>query len=123
MKQGKSLAQTTVNTRRQFLKQAGAASAVLSTLGSPLLGQKAVRPAAPKKTVRVGFVGVGAELTAIKQELPGSNRVEISQDEAELYLYLYLALVWGVLGSPHIALGFHRWEGHEHPRGEQAPDA
>ena len=50
-----------MNTRRQFLKQAGAASAVLSTLGTPLLGQEAARPAAPKKTVRLGFVGVGSK--------------------------------------------------------------
>lgn len=41
-----------------------------------------------------------AELTAIKQELPGVNRVVISQDEAEFHLYPYLALVWGVMGSP-----------------------
>ena len=41
-----------------------------------------------------------AELTAIKQELPGSDRVVISQDEAEFHLYPYLALVWGVMGSP-----------------------
>ena len=50
-----------LNTRRHFLKQAGAASAVLSTLGTPLLGQEAAQPATPKKTVRVGFVGVGSK--------------------------------------------------------------
>ena len=48
-----------MNTRRQFLKQAGAASAVLSTLRTPFLGQEAARPAASKKPVRVRFVGVG----------------------------------------------------------------
>ena len=53
--------QPTLNTRRQFLKQAGAASAVLSTLGTSLLGQEAARPAAPIKTLRIGFVGVGSK--------------------------------------------------------------
>ena len=41
-----------LNTRRQFLKQAGAASAVLTTLGTPLLGQEAARTAAAMKAGR-----------------------------------------------------------------------
>ena len=52
---------TPVNTRRQFLKQAGTAGAALSTLGTPLLGQEAARPVAPKKNLCVGFVGVGVK--------------------------------------------------------------
>ena len=47
-----------MNTRRHFLKQAGSASAAL---GTPLLGQEAARPAAPKQTLRLGFVGVGVK--------------------------------------------------------------
>ena len=50
-----------LNTRRHFLKQAGAASAVLTTLGATLVGQEAARPAAPKKTLHVGFVGIGVK--------------------------------------------------------------
>ena len=50
-----------LNTRRQFLKQAGAASAVITALGTPLLGQEVAQPAAPKKAVRLGFVGVGSK--------------------------------------------------------------
>lgn len=42
------------------------------------------------------------ELTAIKHDLPGSDRVVISQDEAEFHLYPCLALVWGVMGSPQL---------------------
>ena len=41
-----------------------------------------------------------AELAAIKQDLPASERVVISQDEAEFHLYPYLALIWGLIGSP-----------------------
>jgi len=41
-----------------------------------------------------------AELAAIKQGLPTSERVVISQDEAEFHLYPYLALIWGLIGSP-----------------------
>lgn len=40
-----------------------------------------------------------AELIAIKESLSTSERVVISQDEAEFHLYPYLALVWGVVGS------------------------
>ena len=50
-----------MNTRRQLLKQAGAASDGLATLGSPLLGQEAARSVAPKKILRLGFVGVGSK--------------------------------------------------------------
>ena len=48
-----------MNTRRQFLTQAGAASAVLSTLGATLPGQETARPAASKKTLCLGYVGLG----------------------------------------------------------------
>lgn len=41
-----------------------------------------------------------AELADIKEGLPTSKRVVISQDESEFHLYPYLALIWGVVGSP-----------------------
>ena len=41
-----------------------------------------------------------AELAAIKEGLPATDRVVISQDEAEFHLFPYLVLVWGVVGSP-----------------------
>jgi transposase len=40
-----------------------------------------------------------AELQAIKQGLPDSDQVVISQDEAEFHLFPYLVLIWGVVGS------------------------
>jgi transposase len=40
------------------------------------------------------------ELAAIKGALPTSNRIVISQDEAEFHLFPYLVLVWGLVGSP-----------------------
>ena len=46
-----------LNTRRQFLKQTAAAGAVLSPLGTPLPAHET----APKKTLRLGFVGVGVK--------------------------------------------------------------
>ena len=66
-----------MNTRRHFLKQAGAASAVLSTLGTPLLGQEATQPAAPKKTLRVGFVGVGVKGSSHAGHLMRMEGVEL----------------------------------------------
>ena len=62
-----------MNTRRQFLKQAGAASAVLSTLGTPLPGQEA----APKKTLRLGFVGVGVKSSSHIGHLMRMEGVEL----------------------------------------------
>ena len=41
-----------------------------------------------------------AELAAIKEGLRGSEQVVISQDESEFHLFPYLALIWGVVGSP-----------------------
>jgi transposase len=41
-----------------------------------------------------------AELIAIKEGLPVSEQVVISQDESEFHLFPYLALIWGVVGSP-----------------------
>jgi len=47
------------SSRRDFLKESGAAAAAM-TLGTQLIGQEPTKPAA-KKTVRVGFVGVGVK--------------------------------------------------------------
>ena len=66
-----------MNTRRQFIKQAGAASAVLSTLGNPLLGQEAAKPATPKKPVRLGFVGVGVKGSSHVGHLMRMDGVEL----------------------------------------------
>jgi transposase len=40
------------------------------------------------------------ELQAIKDDIPNSKRVVISQDETEFHLYPYLVMVWCVIGSP-----------------------
>ena len=41
-----------------------------------------------------------SELATIKDGLPVAEQVVISQDEAEFHLFPYLALIWGVVGSP-----------------------
>ncbi len=66
-----------MNTRRHFLKQAGSASAALSTFGTPLLGREAARPATPKKTLRLGFVGVGVKGSAHVGQLMRMEGVEL----------------------------------------------
>jgi len=43
-----------------------------------------------------------ADLATIKEGLPDSDRVVISQDEAEFHLFPYLVLIWGLIGSPQL---------------------
>ena len=82
---------STHSTRRQFLKQAGAASAVLSALGTPLLGQEAARPAAPKKNLRLGFVGFGSKGS---QHVGNLMRMEGVELRAVCDIDVYDAATW-----------------------------
>jgi predicted dehydrogenase len=70
-----------MNDRRSFIQQAGAAGAVVASLGPSVFAQSATQPAAgaaaARKTLRLGFVGVGVKGSSHVGHLMRMDGVEL----------------------------------------------